>query len=113
VGDPGGIAFTMAKMSFEARMADLERMQGPAEVALEEAAKILGIDLEKSIQRSSVEPLYKTTLTSQGYKEQWVLRWLLKKLKLGVPDAKSKIAAGESQTRYGWHVRADVGLHDL
>ncbi|ETI20067.1 hypothetical protein G647_08101 [Cladophialophora carrionii CBS 160.54] len=90
----------MVWVSFEASMADLERMQGPAEVVLDEAAKILGIDLEQTIQRSFVGPFSKTTFGSQGFKEQWVLRWLLRKLKLGVPDSKSNGAAEEAQRSF-------------
>src|ERR1700742_5092390 len=89
----------MAKMSFEARMADLERLQGPPDAVLEEAASTLGIDLEKSIRLSFVAPLYKPAISSQGFREQWVLRWLLKKL--GVSDSKSKGPAGASRRRCG------------
>ena len=70
----------MSKGSFEAAIADLERTTGPSEVLSEAAAKCLGIDLEGYIGRSSVEVLSRTALTNSGFKEQWVLRWLLKKV---------------------------------
>ncbi|KAJ9603085.1 hypothetical protein H2200_012380 [Cladophialophora chaetospira] len=88
----------MAHMSFEARMADLERLQGPPDAVLDEAAKIIGIDLEKTIHLSFARPLYKTNLGLHGYKEQWILRWLLKKL--GVSDSKSKGVNGKSQQSF-------------
>ena len=86
-------------------MADLEKLQGPPEVILEEAAKILGLNLERTSARCSAEFVYKDTPRSHGFKEQWVLRWLLKKL--GVSDSKSKTGpeqARDSRRRYGIHM---------
>ncbi|OAP55498.1 hypothetical protein AYL99_10471 [Fonsecaea erecta] len=70
----------MAKDSFEARMAGLEKAKGPPEKILEEAARILELDLETTLTRCATEPLYIAFPKSHGFKEQWVLRWLLKKL---------------------------------
>lgn len=89
----------MVQISFEARMADLEQLQGPPDLILEEAAKIIGIDLTETIHQSSHIPLYNTKPVTQGFKEQWILRWLLKKI--GVSDSKPKNANSDSQQRCG------------
>ncbi|OQU99779.1 hypothetical protein CLAIMM_05362 [Cladophialophora immunda] len=82
----------MARESFEARMAGLEKAKGPPEKILDEAASILELNLETTIARCATDPLYKTSPHSHGFKEQWVLRWLLKKL--GVED---KLKEGEKK----------------
>ena len=101
---------TMSQMSFETRLAALERMQGPPDAVLEEAAKIVGIDLGRTIHQSFLKPLYTTEVGAQGFKEQWILRWLLKRL--GVSDSKSKSAGGDPQPRCGPRI-PNVKLYDL
>ncbi|KAI1613154.1 Urb2/Npa2 family-domain-containing protein [Exophiala viscosa] len=71
---------TMSQKSFEAAIADLERADGPPETVLEAAAKTLRLNLEETIERSSLEVRFRSTPQSYGFKEQWLLRWLLKKL---------------------------------
>ncbi|OAL20250.1 hypothetical protein AYO22_08962 [Fonsecaea multimorphosa] len=61
-------------------MAGLEKAKAPPEQILEEAASILGLHLEATIARCSTDSLYTAFPNSHGFKEQWVLRWLLKKL---------------------------------
>ncbi|KAK7897162.1 hypothetical protein LTR67_005051 [Exophiala xenobiotica] len=70
----------MSTRSFEAAIADLEKSTGSPEALSIAAAKCLGIDLEEYIGHSPVAVLSRTALTNSGFKEQWVLRWLLKKL---------------------------------
>jgi hypothetical protein len=70
----------MSTRSFEAAIADLEKTTGSPEALSKAAAKCLGIDLEEYIGHSPVAVLSRTALTNSGFKEQWVLRWLLKKL---------------------------------
>ena len=69
-------------------MANLEKMQGPPAALLEAAAQILGLNLVNLTSACSHETIYKKAPRSHGFKEQWVLRWLLRTL--GVSDAKSK-----------------------
>jgi hypothetical protein len=69
-------------------MADLDRMQGSPTVVLQEAAAVLRLNLKDAIQRSSTEALYRSSPRPQDFKEQWMLRWLLKRL--GVADSKTK-----------------------
>jgi hypothetical protein len=91
----------MAKATFEASMAALEQLQAPPAEILEEAAKILNIDLGHTLRRSSTEILFQGRPRSQGFKEQWVLRWLLKKL--NASDSKvNHPAADQSQGRCEW-----------
>ncbi|KIX05514.1 uncharacterized protein Z518_06386 [Rhinocladiella mackenziei CBS 650.93] len=78
----------MAKKSFEAAIADLERTNGPPTADLETAAKILGINLEENVQHCSVDVKFKALPVSNGFKEQWLLRWLLRKL--NVSDSKTR-----------------------
>ncbi|KIW13892.1 hypothetical protein PV08_06673 [Exophiala spinifera] len=73
----------MSKTNFESAIAALERTAGPPESLLAAAASTLGIDLEASIASSSEKLLPRAASDSTertGFKEQWVLRWLLKKL---------------------------------
>ena len=80
-------------------MANLEQLQAPSAVILEDAAKILSIDLGGPVRKSMTELLYQRSSRSQGFKEQWMLRWLLKKL--GVSDSKSKASASDLHERCG------------
>ncbi|KAH0848740.1 hypothetical protein AYO21_07838 [Fonsecaea monophora] len=82
----------MAKESFEAQMAGLEKAQGQPEKILEEAASILGLDLEATIAQGATDPIFEASPASHGFKEQWVLRWLLKRL-----GALDKAKNGESK----------------
>lgn len=70
----------MAKSTFEAGILDLEKTDAIPILVLEKAAKLIGIDLEQAIQQSPQEVRYKRESGSYGFKEQWLLRWLLKKL---------------------------------
>ncbi|KAJ9630055.1 hypothetical protein H2204_008710 [Knufia peltigerae] len=70
----------MSKPNFESAIAGLEKSTGPPESALATAASTLSIDLEDSIAASSERPLLRNASGSTGFKEQWILRWLLKKL---------------------------------
>ncbi|KIW93673.1 uncharacterized protein Z519_06278 [Cladophialophora bantiana CBS 173.52] len=90
----------MAKKSFEARMADLEKAQGVPEKIVEEAASILGLDLEATIARCAIEPLYKASSDSHGFKEQWVLRWLLKKLAVTDKSKNGNGKVGDAQRSF-------------
>ncbi|KAK4942164.1 hypothetical protein LTR10_018056 [Elasticomyces elasticus] len=88
----------MAEKSFEAAIADLERADGPPETLLEAAAKTLRLNLEETIERASLEVRFQTSPQSYGFKEQWLLRWLLKKLTTA-PTAQAK-DGGHSIERY-------------
>lgn len=90
----------MARMSFEARIADLERIDRPPEAVVEAAANILGFSLEGNKERDLVEPRHSTSPHSGGFKEQWVLRWFLKKLG-GSSSKDGKEKTGNSRQRYG------------
>lgn len=72
----------MAKSTFEAGILDLEKTDAKPILVIEKAAKLIGIDLEQNIQQSAQEVRYKREGGSYGFKEQWLLRWLLKKLSL-------------------------------
>ncbi|KIV84057.1 hypothetical protein PV11_06031 [Exophiala sideris] len=89
---------TMAEKSFEAAIADLERADGPPETLLEAAAKTLRLNLEETIERASLEVRFQTSPQSYGFKEQWLLRWLLKKL-TSAPTAQAK-DGGHNIERY-------------
>ena len=91
----------MAKWSFEARVAELEQIQEQRSTVLEKAAIILGINLKDTIERSTNELVYNSNPRSQRFKEQWILRWLLKTA--GITDSKTKTAASDLQQRYGMH----------
>ncbi|EXJ57840.1 uncharacterized protein A1O5_12398 [Cladophialophora psammophila CBS 110553] len=80
-------------------MADLEKAQGVPEKILEEAASVLGLDLEATIARCALEPLYKASSETHGFKEQWVLRWLLKKLAVADKSKNGEGKVGDSQRR--------------
>lgn len=88
----------MAGKSFEAAIADLEKADGRPEELLEAAAKTLGLNLQKTIERSSLEVRFRSTPQSYGFKEQWLLRWLIKKL-TSAANAQAK-DAGENIERY-------------
>lgn len=75
------------KKSFEAKIAELETTKGPPKVVLGAAATILGVDLEEDIARSRVQSRYKCSSDSYGFKEQWLLRWLLKTLNASSPKS--------------------------
>ncbi|KAL2436212.1 hypothetical protein ABEF95_005633 [Exophiala dermatitidis] len=75
----------MAPQSFEAAIAGLDRASGPPEKILQQAAQILGFDLAENLTTSSKEVRFKTTARSPGFKEQWLLRWLLKNLNASDP----------------------------
>ncbi|EXJ83226.1 hypothetical protein A1O1_06845 [Capronia coronata CBS 617.96] len=75
----------MAKRSFEAAIADLERTNGPPEEILTKAADILGLNLQEYLETCCTEVRFKTTSQSPGFKERWLLRWLLKNLNTSDP----------------------------
>ncbi|KAG9776014.1 hypothetical protein KCU88_g5023, partial [Aureobasidium melanogenum] len=83
----------MAPQSFEAAIAGLDRASGPPEKILQQAAQILGLDLAENLTTSSKEVRFKTTARSPGFKEQWLLRWLLKNL--NASDAKGEGSKSE------------------
>lgn len=83
----------MAPQSFEATIAGLDRASGPPEKILQQAAQILGLDLADNLTTSSKEVRFKTTARSPGFKEQWLLRWLLKNL--NASDAKGEGSKSE------------------
>jgi len=76
----------MAKSSFEAGIADLERSNDEPVLQIASAARLIAIDLEQNTRQARHEVRYRHEPTSCGFKEQWLLRWLLKKLSL--PPAK-------------------------
>jgi hypothetical protein len=79
----------MAKSSFEAGIADLEKTNATPVLQIEKAARLIGIDLAQIIQQSPHEVRYKYESGSCGFKEQWLLRWLLKKLSFPTPKENS------------------------
>lgn len=93
----------MAKPSFEAGIADLERSNAAPGLQLEKAAGLIGIDLEQDIQQSSRGVRYKHETTSCGFKEQWLLRWLLKKMSLP-PSKGNSDEAWTSENRLEWNL---------
>ena len=78
----------MEKTSSEAAIARLEKADGSPESVSNEAAKIVAVDLEQNIERCNIEVRYKSSPHPHGFKEQWLLRWLLKKLTTS--DSKGK-----------------------
>ncbi|EXJ77138.1 hypothetical protein A1O3_10296 [Capronia epimyces CBS 606.96] len=84
----------MAKRSFEAAIADLEQTNGSAEEVLLAAADILGLRLQENIDASSTDVKFKTSSHSPGFKEQWLLRWLLKNLNASDSKGKTSATAG-------------------
>ncbi|KAK5063036.1 hypothetical protein LTR84_005112 [Exophiala bonariae] len=66
--------------TFEVGITDLEKTDATPVLLVEKAANLLGINLEQNIQKSSHVVRYKSEPGSHGFKEQWLLRWLLKKL---------------------------------
>lgn len=70
----------MEKLSFEAGIADLEKADATPVLQIANAARLIGVDLEQNIEQSSHAVRYKCDSGSCGFKEQWLLRWLLKKL---------------------------------
>ena len=90
--------------SSQQALLDLERSKVPAVELLDEVAQILGVKYS-TLESSYLQPTKgaKESIPSSGYvpKEEWVLRWLLKRsgmFKLGV--GKIKIS-DEDALRYG------------
>ena len=80
----------MVRTSFEAAIDRLERANGGPDSVSNEAARIVGADLEENIERCNVEVRYRSSPLSHGFKEQWLLRWLLKKLTISDFKASGK-----------------------
>jgi hypothetical protein len=80
----------MSVTSFEAKMAELESLQGSTSDILEAAARILGYDLARTTAQCQTHNFLAQRPQSHGFKEQWVLRWLLKRL--GTPEPKSAVS---------------------
>jgi hypothetical protein len=93
----------MSVTIFEANMAKLESLQGSNRDILEAAAKILGYNLAATTAQCETDNLFAKRPQSHGFKEQWVLRWLLKRLGT-TPEPKSAVSGdrldGDSD-RYG------------
>lgn len=90
----------MEQQPFEAAIADLERTKGPAEDVLAKAANILGINLQENIDVSSTEVRFKSPSQSPGFKEQWLLRWLLKNLNASGSKDRTSEPVENSHERY-------------
>jgi hypothetical protein len=71
---------SMVISTFEVGITDLEKTDAIPVLLVEKAANLLGINLEQNIQKSTHVVRYKSEPGSHGFKEQWLLRWLLKKL---------------------------------
>jgi len=79
----------MAKGTFEEKLTELERATAklsPAAI-IEQAAKIVDIDVEECLTLC-VADVYRlrAPVSASSFREQWLLRWLLKKL--GIPTSK-------------------------
>ena len=70
----------MSKGPFEVAIADLEKSNQQPDILLNKAAKLINVNLQRHISSCADNVLYQSDAVSAGFKEQWLLRWLLKKL---------------------------------
>ncbi|KIV97171.1 hypothetical protein PV10_00953 [Exophiala mesophila] len=74
----------MSKGPFEVAIADLEKSNQQPDLLLNKAAKLINVNLQRHVSSCTANVLYQTDAVSAGFKEQWLLRWLLKKLTVPV-----------------------------
>lgn len=70
----------MVKSTFEEGIVDLEKTDAKPVLLVERAANLLAFNLRQNIERDAHVVRYKSEPRSHGFKEQWLLRWLLKRL---------------------------------
>jgi hypothetical protein len=70
----------MMKRPFETSIAELDSTNASPEALSLAAAGLLGINLEERIEQPFVKVIHRHEPESHGLKEQYLLRWLLKKL---------------------------------
>jgi hypothetical protein len=78
----------MGKRSFEVAIADLEKADILPSTSLDNAARLVKFDTEQAIEQCKKQILYGQAAPSLGLKEQWLLRWLLRKLNNSATDSK-------------------------
>ncbi|KAK5091942.1 hypothetical protein LTR70_003039 [Exophiala xenobiotica] len=70
----------MSEQTSEQALSALEHSTKPAVELLNDAAKIIGLDLERPDTRTGYQPTSAPRLDIAGFRRQWVLRWLTKRL---------------------------------
>ena len=73
---------TSKSRAAQERLAELEKLSAPFEEQLEEAAKFVGVDLNtiSGSKQDEVETSEKTSAAIYHGREEWLLKWLLKRL---------------------------------
>lgn len=77
----------MSKGPFQVAIADLEKSHQHPDILLDKAAKLINVNLQQQVSSCSEHVQYQHDAVSAGFKEQWLLRWLLKKLTVPVEGA--------------------------
>lgn len=84
------------------QLAELEKLSAPFEDQLVEAARFVSVDLDTILQPEDDEAANISSARQGGYfgREEWLLRWLLKKLQAPTDPAPRKTAASWSLLLY-------------